>query len=365
MNEVSPRMLAQRIASACAGRAPIRIMEVCGTHTVSLYRSGVKSMLPELVHLISGPGCPVCVSTQGYIDSACEIALRENTIICTYGDMLRVPGKHGSLQQQRAAGADVRIVYSALDALEIAAANPEHKIVFLAIGFETTAAGHAAAILEARRRNLSNFLMLCAHKQVVPAMAALLSADDVAIDGFLCPGHVSAIIGAQAYGDIVERFSKPCVVAGFEPQSMLGALLLIVEQVVAGQARIENTYGQVVNDNGNQAARRTIDEVFESASVAWRAMGVIADSGLILRERYRGLDAGVQFDVDLDADDPTPGCRCGEVIQGKLAPKQCGLFATACTPTQPVGPCMVSSEGSCAAAFRYDREPVSRKKESG
>ena len=355
MTNQSPREIAGQIAAKCAGVGTLRIMEVCGTHTVSLYRHGIKTMLPDNLRLISGPGCPVCVSAQGYIDAACELARRPGVVVCTYGDMMRVPGRAGSLQGQRADGADVRVVYSALDAVEAANSLPDREVIFIAIGFETTVAGHAAAVRAAQEQDLRNFSLLTAHKRVVPAMLTLLAAGDVPIDGFMCPGHVSVIIGSKAYTEVVERYHKPCVVVGFEPAQMLLALLLLVEQAVAGEARLENVYPQAVEDDGNRVACRMVEEVFEPASAPWRAIGSIPDSGLVLRQAYRRFDALERFQLTIGPDYDPPGCRCGDVIQGKVDPEECTLFGESCTPTRPIGPCMVSSEGSCAAAFKYGR----------
>lgn len=345
-------ILAQ-IRDAAAGLPTIRLMEVCGTHTVSLFRSGVKSLLPRNVRLISGPGCPVCVTSQGYIDAACEIAGRPNVTICTYGDMIRVPGRAGSLEQQRARGAEVRVVYSARDAIRMAEQHPKREIVFLAVGFETTAPATAAAVLEADAKGLTNFFILSGHKLVIPAMLALLSAGDVPLDGFLCPGHVSVIIGVEAYRPIVERYRKPCVIAGFEPEGMLKGILCLITQVARGDAQVDNVYPVAVPQTGNLAARACLEKVFRPANTVWRAMGVIPQSGLELCEKLRKYDALARFGLTLGPDYDPPGCRCGEVIQGKVEPADCPLFGKTCTPIQPIGPCMVSSEGTCAAWYKY------------
>ena len=343
------------IARAAGGRERIQLMEVCGTHTVSLFRSGVKSLLPAPVRLISGPGCPVCVTSAAYLDAACELAGRDDVTICTYGDMVRVPGRGGSLEHARGRGADVTVVYSARDAVELARRRPGRNVVFLAVGFETTTPATAAAVLEAHRADLPNFFILPGHKLVIPAMAALLSAGDVPIDGFLCPGHVSVVIGASAYRPIAEKYGKPCVVAGFEPVNMLEGILALVRQVSAGTASVENAYGVAVRQDGNPIARKMIDQVFAPAPAVWRAIGTIDASGLELREAYRHLDAREHFGVALGEDYEPPGCRCGEVIQGKMDPPSCSLFGRQCTPVAPVGPCMVSSEGTCAAWYKYNR----------
>jgi hydrogenase expression/formation protein HypD len=355
MPSENTQKLVEQIHEAAAGRADMRIMEVCGTHTVSLFRTGVKSLLPANIRLISGPGCPVCVTAQGYIDAACELAGRAGVTICTYGDMVRVPGRTGSLEQQRARGAQVVVVYSPRDALHFAEAHPDREVVFLGVGFETTAPATAAAVLEADRKDVQNFFVLTAHKLVIPAMAALLSAGDVPVNGFLCPGHVSVIIGANAYRPIVELYRKPCVVVGFEPQQMLRGILHLVCQIAQHRAALENVYQVVVSEEGNLIARRCLDEVFVLADAAWRAIGTIPQSGLELSERYQRFDARYRLNVVLTEDYDLPGCRCGEVIMGKTEPQECPLFAKACTPASPVGPCMVSSEGTCAAWYKYGR----------
>ncbi len=354
MDNLEIKRRIETIESLCSQYAKqINIMEVCGTHTVSLMRSGIKSMLPEKLNLISGPGCPVCVTSQGYIDTACELSLGENVIICTYGDMVRVPGDVGSLEDCRGKGASVKIVYSARDALNIANQNPDKDIVFLAVGFETTTPPTALAIKEAHNRQIENFYVLTAHKLVTPAMELLLKSPDVKIDGFMCPGHVSIIIGADAYKPIVENYSKPCVVTGFEPEQMLSGILEIIRQIVENDIKVGNTYGVAVKPGGNKIAQSVIDEVFEISDQTWRAMGTIPASGLELKGEYKKYDARQKFGVEIGQDRKIPGCRCGEVIQGKLNPAQCALFGKKCTPYSPVGPCMVSSEGTCAAWFKY------------
>lgn len=350
-------VLVDRIRQVCAavGRR-LQIMEICGTHTVSLFRTGVKSLLPESLKLVSGPGCPVCVTSQGYIDAACELAGRPDVTICTYGDMVRVPGQTGSLERRRAAGANVIVVYSARDAVKFAEEHPDREVVFLAVGFETTAPGTAAAVLEADARDVKNFSVLLGHKLVIPAMSTLLAEGDVPIDGFLCPGHVSIVIGARAYQPIVDVHHRPCVVAGFEPENMLLGILRIAEQISRGEARLENVYRVAVTHEGNVVAQEWIDRVFTPGETVWRAMGTIAESGLVLREAYRRYDALERFGLTVGPDYDPPGCRCGEVIQGKVQPNECSLFGTACTPVKPVGPCMVSSEGTCAAWYKYGRQ---------
>lgn len=343
--------LVRRCASELGRR--LQFMEVCGTHTVSFFRSGLRSMLPENVRLISGPGCPVCVTAQRHIDAAIALARMPEVILATYGDMLRVPGQLGSLETARAAGSDVRVVSSARGALELARSNPLSEVVFVAVGFETTAPATAAVILEAAAAGIENFTALVSHKLVVPAMMALLENGGMGLDGFLCPGHVSVVIGSEAYRPVVRRHRKPCVVAGFEPRQMMLGLLHLLRQVKSGAARLENVYRGVVTARGNPVARRMLEEVFITTSAPWRAMGEIPASGLSLAPRYLRFDAMRRFGLEAGDDADPPGCRCGEVIQGLVEPPECPLFGRPCTPADPVGPCMVSSEGTCAAWYRY------------
>lgn len=346
---------AARITAVCAGKR-VTLMEVCGTHTVSLFRSGVRGMLPASLKLISGPGCPVCVTAQGYIDAALELATRPGITIATYGDMVRVPGRGGSLAEARARGADVLVVYSARDAVAWAAAHPDREVVFLAVGFETTTPATAQAVLDAEAQGLANFRVLTAHKLVVPAMLALLAGDGgEGLDGFLCPGHVSVVIGSEAYRPIVERHGKGCVVAGFEAASMLEGVARLCEMARDRKPELDNCYTVAVKPGGNPHAQALLDRVFEPGDATWRAMGTIPGSGLRLREAYRRFDAASHYGVDTERDDEPSDCRCGEVIQGKVEPKECPLFGNACTPSNPVGPCMVSSEGTCAAWYKYGR----------
>ncbi len=333
----------------------VQIMEVCGTHTVSAFRNGLRSMFPENLRLVSGPGCPVCVTAQRHIDAAIELAAGEDVVLTTYGDMLRVPGRLGSLEELRAGGASVRVVNSASTALRIARDEPDRPVVFLGVGFETTAPATAATILEADRREIQNFSVLMCHKLVVPAMLALLDAGDVPLDGFLCPGHVGVIIGARAFEPVVERYAKRCVVAGFEPTQMLRGLVHLLRQIVSDEVRLENVYPAVVSDDGNPAALEMLERVFEVADAPWRALGVIPGSGLELLPAYRKYDALRRFGVELGEDEDHPACLCGEVIQGKAEPADCPLFDNGCTPLVPIGPCMVSSEGTCAAWYKYNR----------
>jgi len=330
----------------------INIMEVCGTHTVSIFRHGIKSTLPKGIKLLSGPGCPVCVTNQSYIDSVLELAGRDDYLIATYGDMIRVPGKGGSLETKQTK-VNVKVVLSSEDALQLAKDNPDKTIVFVAVGFETTTPATAVVIKEAAAENIDNFCILSGHKLVVPAMRALLSDKNNNIDGFLCPGHVSVIIGYGAFGEIVEDFGRPCVVAGFEPLQIIEGLGEICQQLAADKPELKSIYTAVVTKKGNTAAQKIIDECFEPANGYWRGLGMIEKSTLKLRDKYSRFDAFKRFDITEIPGEDASGCRCGEVLCGLVEPPECGLFEKSCTPDTPVGPCMVSSEGACAAWFKY------------
>jgi hydrogenase expression/formation protein HypD len=346
------------LAATLDGR--VQLMEVCGTHTVNACRSGVHGLMPENVVLVSGPGCPVCVTAQRYIDALVELGRRDDVTLLTYGDMIRVAGAGGSLELARSEGADVRVVTSTLEAVEAARREPERQMVFAAVGFETTAPATAAAVLAARREGLRNFTILACHKLVLPAMRTLLADPDIEIEGFICPGHVSVIIGAESYRPIVEAHRKPCVVTGFEALQIMEGILHLVRQIVRGETRLENIYPQVVTPEGNPRAQRLIELVFEPGDSAWRALGVMPESGLDVREEYAEFDAFRRFGIALGEDHDPPGCRCGEVITGKCSPVECRLFGSVCTPIYPVGPCMVSSEGTCQAWFKYRRHESDR-----
>ncbi len=348
------------LAARLAGRikelatAPAAIMEVCGTHTMAIARFGLRSLLPPQVKLISGPGCPVCVTPQGDIDRMVAIARDPNVVFCTFGDMVRVPGSRGSLAQARAEGADIRVVYSCLDAVELAAATPGKKIVFAGVGFETTSPTAAAAVLEAERRDLKNFLVYPAFKLVPPALELVLSSPAVRIDGFLLPGHVSAIIGSLPYDFIVKKHGRPGAIAGFEPLDILGAVVLLLEMISGVKpAAIVNEYVRGVPEGGNPEALRLLDSVFMAVDSDWRAIGRVPESGLAFRKQYGSFDASRIFDTGTVTATETQGCRCGEVMMGAIEPDECGLFGKRCTPESPVGPCMVSSEGACAAWYKY------------
>jgi hydrogenase expression/formation protein HypD len=357
VEEYRDRRVAQRLIAEmhALSRRPVRLMEVCGTHTMAIFRSGLRALLPETITLVSGPGCPVCVTAQREIDQFVALARCEGVILTTFGDLLRVPGSGSSLQQARAAGCDVRVVYSPLDALALATRNPTKRVVFLGVGFETTAPTVAAALLAARARGVSNFLVFAAHKRTPPAVAALMAAPDLRVDGFLLPGHVCLVAGTQAFQPLVDRYRIPCVVGGFEPLDLLRALARLVAQIEAGEALLENAYERAVTAAGNAKARAAMAAVFADVDAEWRGLGVIPGSGLKIAAAHRALDAEASFDLSVP-DVPEPrGCACGQVLKGIKLPTDCALYQKACTPLHPVGPCMVSSEGTCAAYFRYHR----------
>jgi len=351
--------LLARIEEAMQGRS-LRFMEVCGTHTVALFRSGVHSLLPASVVHLTGPGCPVCVTHESEVAAYLELAGRDGVILATFGDLMRVPGPGGaSLKQAVASGARVEVVYSPFDALALARDNPGDKVVFLGIGFETTAPTVAATLRVAKAEGLSNFLVMPFHKLVPPALDALLADPEMAVEGFMLPGHVSAIIGVSPYAPLAERYGIPAVVAGFEPVDLLQAVLLMAEMKRQGKPRVVNNYKRVVAAEGNPTARAILDEVYRPCDALWRGIGVIPGSGLAMAEAYAAHDAFAVLGVELKESKPLPGCRCGEVLKGKMPPNQCPLFAKACTPATPVGPCMVSTEGSCAAYYKYQLDAAS------
>jgi len=331
----------------------IRLMEVCGTHTVSIFRSGIRSVLPDTITLLSGPGCPVCVTDQREIDAFIETARQEDVIVTTFGDLMRVPGSNTSLQRESAEGRDIRIVYSTMDAVEIARRHPGQQVVFLGVGFETTAPTIAAAILGAAQTGVDNFAVLAAHKLVPPALEALMGFDDVRIDGFILPGHVSVIIGLDAYRPFFDKHALPCAVAGFEPVDILQAILSLVEQIETGRPQLANTYVRAVTAEGNLKARQIMHDVLAPADADWRGIGTIPMSGLKIREPYAAHDAAALFQFDLPESAPPKGCACGDILIGKKRPPECALYKKVCTPMDPVGPCMVSTEGTCAAYYRY------------
>jgi hydrogenase expression/formation protein HypD len=336
-----------------ASRRPVRLMEVCGTHTVSIFRSGVRSVLPETISLLSGPGCPVCVTDQREIDAFIELARLDDVIITTFGDLMRVPGSNSSLQKESAEGRDIRMVYSTFDALDVAQKNPDKKVVFLGIGFETTAPTIAASIMQAAQLKVENYSVISAHKLVPPALETLMSLEDVKIDGFILPGHVSVIIGLDAYRPFFDKYKVPCVVAGFEPADILQAVSRLTEMIETGAPGLENAYPRAVTDEGNKKARQILKDIFEPADAHWRAIGTIPLSGLKIRDEFAVHDALKQFDIQVPETKIPSGCACGEILIGKTIPPECKLFRKVCTPMDPVGPCMVSTEGTCAAYYKY------------
>ena len=345
------RRLVEKIRSRSSRK--IRLMEVCGTHTVSIFRSGIRSLLPDTISLLSGPGCPVCVTDQKEIDAFIALARLEDVILTTFGDLMRVPGTETSLQKEKAEGCDIRVVYSTMDAIELAVKHPEKKVVFLGVGFETTAPTIAAAIQTAKQMNLNNFSVFSAHKTVPLALEALMSMENVQVDGFILPGHVSVIIGRDAYKPFFDRFQTPCVIAGFEPADILQAIYLLVLQIETASPELANAYGRAVTDKGNPTAARLMQDSFEIRDVAWRGIGVIPESGLKISPGLGAFDAEKQFSIDVPESEEPKGCACGDILTGIKKPFECPLYKTRCTPMDPVGPCMVSSEGTCAAYYKY------------
>lgn len=337
----------------------VRLMEVCGTHTVSIFRAGIRSVLPDTIKLLSGPGCPVCVTDQREIDVFIELSKIDDVIITTFGDLMRVPGTSASLQKERADGRNIRIVYSAMDAVETAAKNSDKKVVFLGVGFETTAPTIAAAIISAKKMQLENFFVYSAHKLVPPALEALMSMEAVKIDGFILPGHVSVIIGLNGYQSFFDAYQIPCVISGFEPVDILQAIAMLAEQIKTGNPKLENAYVRAVTPAGNRRAQAIMMDVFEPVDAVWRGIGTIPQSGLGIRENYTAHNAEAKFDVKPHDPVEPKGCACGQILIGTKTPPECSLYNNVCTPMDPVGPCMVSSEGTCAAYYRYHSESES------
>ena len=335
---------------------PLKIMEVCGGHTHSIFKFGLEEMLPDAVELVHGPGCPVCVLPVGRVDDAISLAEAPDVIFCTFGDAMRVPGSKKSLLQAKAEGADVRTVYSPSDALAIARENPQRPVVFFGLGFETTVPSTALTVLEADAEGIENFFVFSNHITIVPTIKAILDSPDLRLDGFIGPGHVTMVIGLTPYQFVCDTYNKPFVVSGFEPLDVLQSVRMLLEQIVAGVARVENQYRRLVPDEGNAAALSAITQVFELRSFfEWRGLGSIDHSGLQLTDRYARFDAERRFKTPaLSVADPK-ACQCGEVLKGAIKPWQCKVFGTSCTPETPIGSCMVSSEGACAAYYNYGR----------
>jgi len=344
------KLLVERIKAIST--KPITLMEVCGGHTMSIQKFGIPSLLPETINLISGPGCPVCVTDRKYIDQSIAYARMPNTILTTYGDLIRVPGSSSSLENERAKGRDIRVVYSVLDAIKIAEENPDKKVVFLGIGFETTTPGSAVGILTAESKGLSNFFVYSAHKVMPPAMAALID-EEVKIDGYIGPGHVTTITGSAIYDFIPEKYGLGVVISGFEPVDLLRGIMMLVEQFEKGQPAVEIQYRRVVRPEGNLVAQQKVNQVFEARDDWWRGLGILPDSGLGIRKEYAAYDAEKAFEVEVEPTKKDGACICGSVLKGIAKPHECKLFGKGCTPMDPVGPCMVSSEGACHAYYKY------------
>jgi hydrogenase expression/formation protein HypD len=331
---------------------PVRIMEVCGGHTMAIRKYGIHNLLPQNIELLSGPGCPVCVTDQKYIDTLIAFSKNPDIIVLTYGDLVRVPGTLSSLERERAARADVRIVYSTIQALEIARLNPQKKIVFAAIGFETTAPATAIAVIQAKKEKLNNFFILSAHKVMPPAMGAIMD-DGVQIDGYIGPGHVSAIAGSRIFMPLAQKYHIPVVISGFEPVDILQSILFLTIRINANKPGVEIQYSRVVSENGNLKAQKIIKEVFEPEAQHWRGIGSIEASGLQLRKQYQAFDALLNIPVTIKPGQEPKGCICGLVLKGIKKPGDCSLFGDKCTPSNPVGACMVSSEGACHTWYTY------------
>jgi hydrogenase expression/formation protein HypD len=343
--------LARRIAQRSTKR--VRLMEFCGGHTHAILRYGIRQLVPKTVEMRSGPGCPVCVTATADLDKSIALAHLPDVIITTFGDMIRVPGSYSSLQKAKAEGADVRIVYSTIDAVEIAKVNPGKSVIFIGIGFETTAPTIAASILKAQQERIQNFYVLSLNKLTPPVMKALLDSGEIKLDGIVCPGHVSVIIGSHPYEFIPRDYGVACVISGFEPLDILLCIDKLVEQIEKRKPKVEIAYPRGAKPEGNRKARQLMDDVFEIGEANWRGIGVVPQSGLKIGRRYERFDADKAFSVSLKPSKEPMGCRCGDVIRGAATPLQCQLFRKVCTLESPVGPCMVSSEGACAAYYQY------------
>jgi len=335
-------------------RSHVRLMEFCGGHTVAIMKHGLRQLLPETVEMLSGPGCPVCVTANRDLDKAIALAREPGVIITTFGDMLRVPGSRSSLQKVRADGADVRVVYSTLDALQIARENPEKAVVFIGIGFETTAPTVAASIINADEDGITNYYVLSMHKLCPPVIKALLDCGEVKLDGLICPGHVSAVIGSHPWEFAAADYGIACVVSGFEPLDILQSVAMLVDQLERGEPMVDIAYRRGVRPEGNVRAQELMNAVFEFSPATWRGIGTVPDSGLRLRKEYERFDAEFAFDIEPGQTLEHKGCLCGDILRGVKTPLECKLFRTSCTPEHPVGPCMVSSEGSCASYYHYE-----------
>ena len=337
-----------------SSHTPVRLMEFCGGHTAAVFKYGLRQLLPGTVEMVSGPGCPVCVTDQSDLDRVLVLARIPDVILATFGDMMKVPGSLGSLQTAAADGADVRVVYSTLEALALARRNPDRPVIFIGVGFETTAPTVAAAISRAEKEGLANFYVLSLHKTCPPVIDALLSRGELNLHGLICPGHVSTVTGANAWAPLAKRHAMPCVVSGFEPADILQSVLMLVNQVESGRVAVENAYTRGCTREGNANARKIIDTFFETGPAVWRGLGPVPASGLKIRNEYAAFDARRAFDASPPAPTSAPaGCLCGDILRGVKIPPDCPLFKTVCTPSTPAGPCMVSSEGACGTYYAY------------
>lgn len=358
---VAGKALARSIAQLVeqTGRTvahPLKLMEVCGGHTHAIFKYGIEEMLPAALELVHGPGCPVCVLPVGRVDDALSLAEQPGVIFCTFGDAMRVPGSSKSLLQAKAEGADVRTVYSPMDALAVAQEHPDRPVIFFALGFETTAPSTALTVLEAERQGVENFFIFSNHITIAPTLQAILDAPDLELDGFVGPGHVSMVIGLDVYDFVAKHYRKPCVVSGFEPTDVLQSIHMLLTQIVEGRAEVENQYRRLVAPQGNRVAQHAMQEVFEVREhFEWRGLGSIERSGLQLAPRFARFDAERRYEVPALSVADHKACQCGEVLRGAIKPWECKVFGTACTPQTPIGACMVSSEGSCAAYYNYGR----------
>ncbi|MBA7531372.1 Hydrogenase maturation factor HypD [subsurface metagenome] len=355
VDEYRDKEIAQKILRQIKSisKKKINLMEVCGTHTVAIFRNGIRKILPPSINLISGPGCPVCVTPISYIDEIIALSRKEDFIIATFGDMIRVPGSTTTLEKEKADGADIRIVYSTLDALKIAQDNSSKEVVFMGVGFETTSPTIASSVLKAQKNEIDNFSILSVAKIMPPAMKALLEGKEVNIDGFVCPGHVSAIIGSEPYNFITTQYKISCVICGFEPLDILQGIYMLVKQIEDGRAEVEIQYERVVKPEGNKIALKKLKKVFSIVNSNWRGIGNIPQSGLEIRNEYSQFNAR-KFKITVEETKEFAGCRCGEVLRGIITPIECPLFKKVCTPEDPKGACMVSSEGTCAAYYKYN-----------
>jgi hydrogenase expression/formation protein HypD len=358
--------LKSEIERLSAGRR-FKFMEICGGHTHTIYKHGIEDILPPNIELVHGPGCPVCVIPTGRLDDAIALAAQPNVIFTTYGDMMRVPGSSGSLLDAKARGADVRFVYSPLDALRLARENPERELIFFAIGFETTAPSTAVTLLRAREEGLDNFFIFCNHVAVIPAIRTILDSPDLRLDGFIGPGHVSTVIGVRPYDFVAEEYGRPVVVSGFEPLDIIQSIYMLLKQKDEGRCEVENQYNRVVRHEGNRTALALMEQTMElRPTFEWRGLGFIDHSALQLRPEFAAWDAELRYEVPGVRVADHKACQCGEVLRGMLKPWQCRVFGTACTPERPIGTCMVSPEGACAAYYNYGRYSMApRRREIG